>query len=234
MVVSHHEFFTEKAPFDIEFLRIAKASIKYINWGPKLPPFDIRNSSQAFQTMYNHMGFTAIEDVLYQGLTSMYRELYNIDPCNGRHKVTCDMDSCDILVCRDVPTAVKYMHEMADGLEPLNDIVFRDLLSTVERYNQYSNEYDEWNAPKVATFREFSEIVEYVSYVCSDYFHKFLELRSEVRENIIHECLLVEREDDCLSKHQHYNDWGNARCKWAYPDVLIACDNQNTATFLDG
>jgi hypothetical protein len=49
----------------------------------------------------------------------------------------------------------------------------------------------------------------------------------------VHEYLLLEREAGRLSMVQHYDEFNNPCCKWEYPDVLIACDNQNVMTFPD-
>ncbi|KAH5040877.1 hypothetical protein HBI40_023140 [Parastagonospora nodorum] len=62
-------------------------------------------------------------------------------------------------------------------------------------------------------------------------FKKFLQLPPELRAHVIHEYLKLEREDGRLSKHVHHDAWGNRCCVWDYPDVLIACDNQERKTF---
>lgn len=62
-------------------------------------------------------------------------------------------------------------------------------------------------------------------------FKKFLELPPELRADVIHEYLKLERKAGRISKHVHHDAWGNRCCVWDYPDVLIACDNQGSRIF---
>jgi hypothetical protein len=62
-------------------------------------------------------------------------------------------------------------------------------------------------------------------------FHGFLLLPAELRIAVIHEYLVLEREAGRLSKHCHYDRFFNRCCVWEYPDLLIACDNQEPNTF---
>jgi hypothetical protein len=125
------------------------------------------------------------------------------------------------------------MYETTNGLGRVEDVVFRDLVETIEQYMEYANDFDNWNDPKIAAFREFSVVVDCVSYVCPDYqwFQRFLSLPGELRENITHVYLLLESDAGRLSKHQHYDQFSNPCCTWKYPWELIACDNQEAKAF---
>jgi hypothetical protein len=87
----------------------------------------------------------------------------------------------------------------------------------------------------IGTYLEFRELAEVamssMSYDVPPYFPKYLQLPAEIREESTHEYLLLEREAGRLSKHVHYDRFGSRCCVWEYPDVLIACDNQDSATF---
>ena len=69
--------------------------------------------------------------------------------------------------CRDVPKAILFLHERSHRLS-IDEIVFRDLATVVQNYQNYANDFDDWSDPKVAAFREFSDVVNYISYVCPD------------------------------------------------------------------
>ncbi|KAH7409797.1 hypothetical protein DE146DRAFT_751520 [Phaeosphaeria sp. MPI-PUGE-AT-0046c] len=62
-------------------------------------------------------------------------------------------------------------------------------------------------------------------------FTLFNQLPPELRAEVIDSYLMMEREDGRLSKHCHYDGWGSRCCVWEYPDLLIACDNQDPETF---
>jgi hypothetical protein len=87
----------------------------------------------------------------------------------------------------------------------------------------------------IGTYLEFRELVEVavssISYDAPPFFPKFLQLPAEIREEVTHEYLPLERVAGRLSKHVHYDRFGSRCCVWEYPDVLIACDNQDSATF---
>jgi hypothetical protein len=216
----------------VEFHKLAKAVMAYAATGSIFRPIEFCYTGfmpQALQALYSHMGLAPVDDIVFQDMMLTWQAFDSWLVWD----IMTDPDSYNILVCRDVPNAARCMHETSSHLQPLNEIVFRDLASTAECYREYTNEYDDWNDPNVAAFRDFSMVVSYLSYECSCYqwFRKYLELPIEVRELIMHEYLLLERKAGRLSKHQHYDHWGNSCCKWQYPVVLIACDNQNANVF---
>jgi hypothetical protein len=68
------------------------------------------------------------------------------------------------------------MDRFMEDFENIRDYVFYDLGITCSSYLEYSNDFDDWNDPEVAAFREFSEVAESLTYVCPDWFQRFLEL----------------------------------------------------------
>jgi len=91
-----------------------------------------------------------------------------------------------------------------------------------------ANEFYNWHDLKVAAFREFSRVINYILQDHPEWFRRFNQLSWELHELIIHEHLLLEREAGRLSRNQHYAEFKNPCCKWEYPDPLIACDGQDT------
>jgi hypothetical protein len=61
-------------------------------------------------------------------------------------------------------------------------------------------------------------------------FRHFMDLPAELRVLVIHEYLQLERAADRLSKHCHRDNFNSRCCVWDYPDLLIACDNQDLST----
>lgn len=116
----------------------------------------------------------------------------------------------DLALTRDVPKAAVYLH-------------FYRLKITRKHIDSFMELRD--------IFEAFEAFEAHATYVPPQYFPGFTRLAPEVREQIIHEYLLGEREASRLSKHCHYEKLGSRCCVWEYPDVLIACDNQDTRTF---
>ncbi|KAF1838166.1 hypothetical protein BDW02DRAFT_605452 [Decorospora gaudefroyi] len=215
--------YTHRAPVDRGFFDLMRAfgALKH-SYNP--PPIDPRYTlvPADLQVVYNHMGYRAVDDAVFLDLAKSFEAFWSmpcswkISCCYGERmwEVWCDCECCQVAV---------------------NSIAafFWDLSYVCYDYMEYSNEFDNWNDPSVAAFREFSEIAEYLSYVCPDYqwFQRYPELPGELREAIMHQYCLMERDAGRLSKHEHYDEYCNPCCKWDYPRVLIACDNQNAKIF---
>jgi hypothetical protein len=230
-----------KTPADGEFFKMMRAGFKSMKHAYNPPPMDPLSDSplpDALQTVYRHMGYTPVEDVIFWNLVTAFESAsfrcawggcwIGYDECICESKY---WRMYDILEWRDFPRAVTYMRRFFPGFEEMDDAVFCDLCLTFTEYLEYTNDFDNWNDPKIAAFREFSVVADYATYVCPDYFQKYTDLPGELREIIMHEYLLLERDAGRLSKHQHYDEFSNPCCKWEYPRVLIACDNQDTKVF---
>jgi len=119
--------------------------------------------------------------------------------------VQLDWTAMDWLVTRDVPKAVLYMHLSKGTRDTITNLMaFRDMAAAADGHCAYDP---------------------------PPWFPRFLELPAEIREIAIHEYLLLECQSGRLSKHCHYDKFGSQCCVWDYPEVLIACDNQNASTF---
>ena len=249
-----------KTSAEIEFRKLATAGDGSIKHAYSPRPLDMLSYPplpDALQTVYRHMGFTPIEDVIFFDLAlsfektcfwsawgSRYEHRYAREHdlfYLGEWEGPCRCDYCvddsayihGIEEWRAFPTAITYMDKFEDVFEDILDFVFCDLRTTCSSYMEYTNDFDDWNDPGIAAFREFSEVVEYTAYVCPDWFQKFLYLPGELRESIMHDYALMECDAGRLSEHQHYDEFSNPCCKWEYPNVLIACDNQNPKVFPD-
>jgi hypothetical protein len=85
---------------------------------------------------------------------------------------------------------------------------------------------------EVTAFKEISAAVAgHMSYQPPPYFPYFFRLSPELRKDIIHQYLLEEFKHGNMCQHRHVDGWGNHCCVWEYPEVLIACDNQNSSIF---
>jgi hypothetical protein len=62
-------------------------------------------------------------------------------------------------------------------------------------------------------------------------FKRFMDLPAELRVLVIHEYVKLERAAGRLSKHCHSDKFGSRCCVQDFPEVLIACDNQDPTTF---
>jgi len=78
---------------------------------------------------------------------------------------------------------------------------------------------------------EQAKAAESLTYIPPPYFPRFRDLAPEIRQLIIHQYLLGERQDGRLSKQCPHDKFGSRCCVWEDPDVLIACDSQNSKTF---
>ncbi|KAG9190353.1 beta-glucosidase [Alternaria panax] len=233
-----------------EFFEMAIAGMKTMKYAYDPPPMHLLSYPplpDALQTVYRHMGYTPVEDLVFLDIVASFENTNFSCAWGGVDELIegwggiCLYSSYqdqywltpNVLDYRDIPKAVTYMYQTTNSLGRIEDVVFRDLLEIVEQYMEYTNDFDNWNDPKIATFREFSIVSDYVTYVCPDYqwFRQLLDLPAEIREGIMHEYLLLERDAGRLSKHQHYDEFNNPCCKWEYPRVLIVCDNQNTKAF---
>jgi hypothetical protein len=59
-----------------------------------------------------------------------------------------------------------------------------------------------------------------------------MDLPAELCELVTHEYLKLERAAGRLSKQCHHDNFGSRCCVWDFPEVLIACDNQDLTMFL--
>jgi hypothetical protein len=247
------------------FFEMARAGMKAMEHSYSPPPMDMLSNPplpDALLTVYRHMGYQPIEDVIFLDTVSAYEhahfrnawgscsQLYNraYDPDDSEDSDGWDVYDMQVQKCgcrdeyahipglegwRTFPTAITHMDRFMEDFENIRDYVFYDLGITCSSYLEYSNDFDDWNDPEVAAFREFSEVAGSLTYVCPDWFQRFLQLPGELRESIIHEYALMERDAGRLSEHQHYDEFHNPCCKWEYPKMLIACDNQDTKVFPD-
>ena len=244
-----------KTSAEIEFFGMARAGMRSMKHAYDPAPMDMFSGPplpDALLTVYRHMGYTPIEDVIFFDMVAAFETAQfwqawdNLHDCSNSEAWDGWADQCLCNYCVDesahihgieewraFPTAVTYMDKFEDMFEDVLEFILHDLCTTCCSYLEYTNDFDDWNDPKIAAFREFSAVAEYVTYVCPDWFQKFLDLPGELRESIIHEYALMERDDGRLSKHQHFDEFSNPCCKWDYPKVLIACDNQNTNVFPD-
>ncbi|KAI4674515.1 uncharacterized protein J4E88_008251 [Alternaria novae-zelandiae] len=242
--------------------RAGMQCIKHAYDPPPLDMLSYPPLPDSLLTVYRHMGYTPIEDAIFFDLVLSYENacFWNAwgsrdDHCYNRARDLDDSDEdywddwecpCRCLYCvdetayihgleewRTFPTAITHMDWFMDGFKEVRDYIFDDFCMTCSSYLEYTNDFDNWNDPEIAAFREFSEVVEYTTYVCPDWFQKFLDLPGELRESIMHEYALMECDAGRLSEHQHYDEFSNPCCKWEYPNVLIACDNQNPKVFPD-
>ncbi|KAF2123368.1 hypothetical protein P153DRAFT_371694 [Dothidotthia symphoricarpi CBS 119687] len=117
------------------------------------------------------------------------------------------------------------------GHAPIDEWMFWDMSDAWDRCDTYENDFDFWGDELLA-FRDMAEsAVGHMSYEPPAYFPLFLQLPPELRVNVMHEYLLLESEKESLGGLQHYDVYWNRCCVWDYPEVLIACDNQEPAAF---
>jgi hypothetical protein len=230
----------------------------------------------ALQKVYVHMGYAPINDIVFLGMATLY-----VDFCHGgcewahdccyssgltldgcwcpwcQRPSTIDCTTTDVVLSRDVPAAVAYLHRTHPHLVPTEELAFRDLAERVEEYREFRGEFHHWSEEAVAAFREFSgpiteyhyyendiELIEitafkdisvavvgYMSYKPPPYFPEFLLLPAELRTEVYHQYLLEEFKDGKKCQHRHFDDWGHRCCVWEYPDVLILCDNHDSSVF---
>jgi hypothetical protein len=260
---------------------IAEACMAYLDdnhrcsWKP-LDPHRKDFVPDALQMAYVHMGYAPINEIVFLKMASLY-----VDFCHGgcewahdccysggltldgcwcpwcQRPSTIDCTTTDVVLSRDVPTAVTYLHRTHPHLVPIEELAFRDLAEKVEDYQDFRGEYHHWGEEAVAAFREFSgpimdyyhyeneiDLIEvaafkdissagvgYMSYQPPPYFPKFLLLPAELRTEIYHQYLLEEFKDSKVCQHRHFDDWGNGCCVWEYPHVLVACDNHDSGFF---
>ncbi|CAO2656825.1 Nn.00g056280.m01.CDS01 [Neocucurbitaria sp. VM-36] len=256
-----HEVFSWKTEGNLEFRKIARAATAYIECDH---PFEPMNSGyhrilpHALQIVYQHMGLAPIDQVEFILLADTYRVYdpsYLIDSWSWEspYEIGAKSSTIDILACRGVPSAVRYMHLTTDGLDPIELVAFRDVAEAAEAYRLFENDFDNWDDRLVAAFREISEgvvqwlayengyepldvttfkelaaaVEGHLSYEVPPYFPHFLQLPPEIRGMVTHQYLLDDRAAGQLSKHQHSDWWGCQCCVWEYPEALIACDNQD-------
>ncbi|KAH6864841.1 hypothetical protein BKA58DRAFT_431451 [Alternaria rosae] len=227
-----------KTPAEIEFSKLARAGVRSMKHAYSPSPLDMLSHPpvpNALMKVYYHMGYTPIEDAIFFGMVAAFEAAQFWQPWGSLENNCVDNTAYihGIGWWRTFPTAITYMDKFEDVFEDILDFIFYDLRMACGSYLDYTNDFDDWNDPKIAAFREFSEVAEYVTYVCPDWFQKFLDLPGELRESIMHDYALMERDAGRLSKHQHFDEFNNPCCKWEYPKVLIACDNQNTKVFPD-
>ncbi|KAI2486458.1 hypothetical protein Ptr902_00591 [Pyrenophora tritici-repentis] len=237
-----------KTPEDTVFFSMMRGNLRGMRHAYNPSPLDPREHQYipgVLQGVYGYMGYQSIEKIAFESMSKAFVNTYGLfqhqrgrcpylddkeEQCTCEWTYNSDMPVMDILECRDIPRAVIFMHE-AKNYAPIDKVVFWDLMDMVEEYSTYSNDFDNWNDPEVAAFREFSEVVNYISYVCPDWFPKFTQLPTELRELVIHEYALLEQGAGRLRKHRHHNGFRNPCCMWQYPYELIACDNQETSVF---
>jgi hypothetical protein len=181
-------FFNTKK-VDKEFRALADAGLAYLddNHRCSWKPLDPRNKDvlpDALQMMYVHMGYLPINELVFLDMASLYVEFcfagceweenccHSVGatwgecwcPCCQRSN-TIDQTSIDVLISRDVPTVVTYMHKTNPRLLSIEELAFRDLAEKVEEYREFRGEYHHWSEEAVAAFREFSgPVVDYLTY----------------------------------------------------------------------
>ena len=173
---------------------------------------------KTLKLLYKHKGYVSICDAVFFDMAGWYdafRDTVHYHKHMGwRDCSYChlDRDPTNILVSRDVPTAVTYMHKTTNSLVCIEQLAFCDLAEVATEYLAFTNDFDIWPDKKVTAFREFSgPVVEwlhyengieriewtafkdvaaavtgYLSYEPPPYFPHFLQLPAELRKMVYH------------------------------------------------
>jgi hypothetical protein len=172
---------------------------------------------EALKLIYKHMKYGPLEDAVFSHMTGWYDTfLLSYPPeyerffSRPRCDDVVDRTSINILMTRDVPRAVTYMLQEANGLVPIEELTFRHLIELAEGYLSFTNDFDIWRDEKVTAFWEFSSpviewlyyengidpidlaafkdmakaVTGHVSYKPPPYFPRSLDLPAELREAV--------------------------------------------------
>ena len=254
-----------------EFTRISAACVAYLEDDRKLSfeafvPDCHLYVLKTLKLLYKHEGHVSICDAVFFDMAGWY-DAFRV-PYFHEHQYHCwygccyvGKDTTNILVSRDVPTAVTYMHQTTNGLVPIEQLAFCDLAEVATEYLAFTNDFDIWPDEKVAAFREFSgPVVEwlhyengieriewtafkdvaaavtgYLSYEPPPYFPHFLQLPAELRKIVYHYYLLEHGTVWPDSHNPHTDDWDISQewncCVWHYPTSLKLCNKSERTLF---
>jgi len=159
-----------------EFANIAAACVSYLeddrecSFEPFIPGWQ-QYIPKTLKPLYKHKGYVSICDAVFFHMAGWYdafRDTVHYHKHMGWHDCSychLDKDPTDILVSRDVPTAVTYMHQTTNSLVSIERLAFYDLAEVATEYLAFTNDFDIWPDEKVAAFREFSgPVVEWLHY----------------------------------------------------------------------
>lgn len=190
-------------------------------------------------TMYEQMSLLSIDDVVFQDMVDSAEAFSTTCRCQGEYgnarrwsycclsyESSINSATMDVTVSRDVPRAVALMHQTTNGLDTIDQLYFQSIAEAGVAYSEYSNNYNLMSDELVLAFLDIAR-AGLSSLIYTPPFPYFIKFPAELRIQVFHDYLLGEREGGRLSKCQHKDVWGNRCCVWEYPDVLIACDNQN-------
>jgi hypothetical protein len=147
---------------DKEFARIAKACAAHLKYDREccfepFIPFHQQYMPEALKLVCKHMGYGSIGDAMFLHMAKWYW-------CYS-HGLRVYQNSIDILMSRDVPSAVTYMHRSTDSLLPIKELAFQNLAETAEQYLEFTNDFDDWLNKEVTAVREFSgPIIQWLYY----------------------------------------------------------------------
>jgi len=229
-----------------EFANLAAACVAYLGDDRKFSfesfvPGWKQYVLKTLKLLYKHKGYVSMCDAVFFDMAGWYdafRDTVHYHKHMGwRDCSYChlDRDTTDILVSRDVPTAVTYMHQTTSSLVCIEQLAFCDLAEVATEYLAFTNDFDIWPDEKVAAFRELSgPVVEWLhyengieriewtafkdvaaavtghlSYNPPPYFPHFLQLPAELRKMVYHYYLLEDETvwPDLFLPHPHADMW---------------------------
>ena len=229
-----------------EFANIAAACVSYLGDDRKFSferfvPGWQKGVLKTLKLLYKYKGYMSICDAVFFHMASWYEAFllpFDDHKRVGWHDCSCcmvDQNTTDILVSRDVPTAVTYMHQTTGNLVCIEQLAFCDLAEVATEYLAFTNDFDIWPDEKVAAFREFSgpvvewlhyengieriewtdfkdiaaAVTEHLSYNPPPYFPHFLQLPAELRKMVYHYYLLEDETvwPDLFLPHPHADMW---------------------------
>lgn len=125
-----------------------------------------------------------------------------------------------------------FVHHFPDGsTTDLPKDTYADTMAFVQdRVQKHPIEHEVVDNSILTAFQEAKSAVEgHVSYtnkVVSYHrsFPKFCELPAEIREMVMHEYLLSERDAGRLRQNRHRCSVYSDSCTWNYPEAFVACE----------
>jgi predicted HicB family RNase H-like nuclease len=140
---------------DREFREMAKACMSHLNGDRECSfepyaPYHQQYIPETLRVVYDYMGYGSIDDAVFLHIAGWYDMLYLeqysvVDhwswSCDNSRNLV-NWTSIDILLSRDVLTAVTYMHRSTNGLVSIEQLAFRDLKKTAEHYLGFTNDFD--------------------------------------------------------------------------------------------
>jgi hypothetical protein len=140
---------------DREFREMAKACMSHLNGDRECnfepyAPYHQQYIPETLRVVYDYMGYVSIDDAVFLHIAGWYDMLYLeqysvVDhwswSCDNSRNLV-NWTSIDILLSRDVLTAVTYMHRSTNGLVSIEQLAFRDLKKTAEHYLGFTNDFD--------------------------------------------------------------------------------------------